>query len=665
MYKHKVLLLNASNMAAYPVYPYTFIQVPAVARQAGIQVVCKDLLGIPQEDWGTAIQALIELHGPEMILITLRNTDSFVLKDYESDKAKQTDGNGYFPIESTQALITCLRAVTHLKIAIGGFGFSLLAYELMHYFRPDVGMFGGAEAFFSNFEAIRDGHYAGIANLLYFQADQLIQNPYTFEAPLAGPEYTSQVIEEMMAFYNAFPSPGFDGAPVEVIRGCSHVCVFCAVPHVKGRQVQYRHLAAVMADIQILVDQGITRIYMISAELNPDGNEFMLQLADRIRAFNAAQAEGQRITWYGANYLLTLEPEAYERLYASGFTGGLFDITALDDRNARAMHTPYRNQTLLKALKTYAQYRKIQPAFMTERKKTACKGGDKGDGPLEEKTVEWTMFLGNPATTAETIRNTLRVANQEGLAQTFQACSLNRYWRVFDYENPDPDTLGVTFSITPDLQRTHYQQRLPSFAYPPALLQNFGSEEAIERLFDYIAQTYLSTKYRETRDWRAFIRQKATPESVASWVAVLAKLLGIQVQAVPVQTATGESPADLAQLFADETQEKTSESCETLAKQVADSLLSAGLAAFPDRLEALGLPATRDQLEQMTPYALAVAVYSRWDTEKGLLEALERQTGPVLSEPLQGFIRFSIQAMLYRFNILVLPEYKTLFVNAG
>jgi hypothetical protein len=538
----------------------------------------------------------------------------------------------------------------------------LLAEELMHYLRPDVGVFGGAEAFFSNFAAILDGIYAGIPNLLYFQADQLIQNPYTFEAPLAGPEYTPQVIEEMMAFYTAFSFPGFEGAPLEVIRGCSHACVFCAVPHVKGRQVQYRDLAAVMADIQILADEGINRIYMVSSELNPDGNEFMLQLADRIRTFNAKQTEGRRITWYGANYLLSLEPEMYERLYASGFTGGLFDITALDDRNARAMHTPYRNQTVVKHLKTYAQHRNKQPALQSEREKTACKGGDKGDWSLEKKTVGWTMFLDNPATTPETIRNTLQVANQEGLAQIFHSCSINRNFRVFDYENPDPDTLAVTFSITQDLQRTPYQQILPSFTYPPALLQHFGSEEAIECLFDYIAQTYLSMKYRETRDWRAFIRQKATPESVASWVAELEEFLGILILAVPMQATTGESPADVAQLFADDIKEKISESCEALAKQMVDSLLSAGLAAFTDRLEALGLPATRDQLEQTTPYALAVAVYSRWDTEKGLLEALERQTGPVLSKPMQGFLRFCIQAILYRFNILFLPEYRTLFV---
>ncbi|MCK4898487.1 MAG: hypothetical protein KAS38_06910, partial [Anaerolineales bacterium] len=63
-------------MDSFPVYPYAFIQVPAVARRAGIQVICKDLLGIPQGDWQHTVQSLIDRHDPAMILITLRNTDS-------------------------------------------------------------------------------------------------------------------------------------------------------------------------------------------------------------------------------------------------------------------------------------------------------------------------------------------------------------------------------------------------------------------------------------------------------------------------------------------------------------------------------------------------------------------------------------------------------------
>ncbi len=58
MPEQKVVLLNAGNMASFPVYPYAFIQVPAVARRANIEVVCQDLLGIPAGEWSGTIENL-------------------------------------------------------------------------------------------------------------------------------------------------------------------------------------------------------------------------------------------------------------------------------------------------------------------------------------------------------------------------------------------------------------------------------------------------------------------------------------------------------------------------------------------------------------------------------------------------------------------------------
>jgi len=221
-------------------------------------------------------------------------------------------------------------------------------------------VFGDPDIFFKHFEDILAGNLKDVPNLLYFQDDQLISNARVFYPPLAKTEYTQQVIEEMMAFYDAFPSPGFQGAPVEVMRGCRYSCVFCSEPFAKGRKVRYRDLSAVMGDIEILVDHGITRLYIVSSELNPEGNAFALELADRIYAFNQQQPDDQKVTWFGANYLLNFSLQEFERLYKSGFTGGWFDITALDDENACAMQTPYRNKHLLTYLKTYAHLRRKQ-----------------------------------------------------------------------------------------------------------------------------------------------------------------------------------------------------------------------------------------------------------------------------------------------------------------
>ena len=105
----RALLLNASNMETYPVYPYAFIQVPAIARRAGVEVRCKELLGIPRERWPQTIRDLIERHEPAMILVTLRNTDSMTPGDYEGDGSGEGDSRAYFPIERTRELVAAIR----------------------------------------------------------------------------------------------------------------------------------------------------------------------------------------------------------------------------------------------------------------------------------------------------------------------------------------------------------------------------------------------------------------------------------------------------------------------------------------------------------------------------------------------------------------------------
>jgi hypothetical protein len=619
MFQRKVLLLNASNMDSFPVYPYAFIQVTAVARRANIEVICQDLLGIAQEAWPQIIRGLQQRHKPAMVLITLRNTDSMVYQDYRVDGSGK--GSGYFPIAQTKALIDIIRAVTDVPVAVGGFGFTLLAQELMPILRPDFGVFGSADEFFLHFEDILQWDYRHVANLLYFQGDTVVANKRIYSPPSPHVEYTPQVIEEMSAFYEKFPKPGFQGAPVEIMRGCSHACVFCSEPFVVGHKVQYRDLAAIMGDIQLLVKNGVTEIYMVMSELNPEGNAFILHLADTIREFNEQQPVERKVSWFGANYLLKFDCEDYRRLYASGFTGGWFDITALDDENARAMRTPYQNETLVGRLQTYAQVHRT--GFDQPRRAEA----DAEAGSTEEKQkVGWSMFLGNPATSMETIRKTLAVANGAGLAALFDSAHIIRPLRVFDYEKPSTETLGVTFSVNHQLQRVPYQQTLPSFAYPPALLNHLGTEEAIETMFAHIGETYLSTGYMETRDWVEFLVEQAPggiPGSASGW---------------------GERPS------ADQ------------AKKRVDSFLRQFCQTFTKELTAVGLPTSLAELQQMTPYSLAMALYAHYDSAAEVAEAVCAQAHIELNDERRQMVDFFVETILYRFNVQLTLEYKPLFM---
>lgn len=664
MANQRLLLLNASNMEKFPIYPYAFIQVPAIARQSGIEVICKDMLGIPQEQWKLTIETLIKQHEPVMILITLRNTDSCDSPDYEKNNSKENQSL-YFPFERTRELIAAIREISNLKIVMGGFGFSLLSDDLMRYLRPDLGVYDGPDDFFAKFDDVKKGKLDNIANLLFFKGEQLILNPRKLYSPFADIEYTPQAIDAMMEFYASFPSPGFMGAAVEIMRGCNHLCVFCAEPHVKGARVRYRDLSVVMKDIEVLVNHGITKIYIISSELNPEGNEFVLELADRIWLFNEAEADDKKIEWYGANYLLKFENEEYKRLYRSGFTGGWFDITALDDKNARAMRTPYRNARLLKHLHTYVKRENKRLSMLRSQKMADARENNEAGNEQDADFIRWTMFLGNPATTIETIRNTLKIADEEGVSQLFGDCYLNPNIRVYDYEKPDKATLNVTYSITPKLERTGYRQIFPSFAYSPALLQHFGSEEEITRMFTYIADTYLSTKYRETRDWIGFLKQKSTIALLTTWVEELLRIKNVRISKQIRLLANGKVSPKMQRLFTEQSSKEDLSAFQDLAKQIAESILGICLKAFPDLFRTFGFPTKMEELEQITPYKMATIVFSRWSTEEALIRQLYEYSSLNFNTAVQDPVQFGIQVMLFKKNILVDPKYQDMFVSTG
>ena len=120
----------------------------------------------------------------------------------------------------------------------------------------------------------------------------------------------------------------------------------------------------------------------------------------------------------------------------------------------------------------------------------------------------------------------------------------------------------------------------------------------------------------------------------------------------------GES-ATFQELFAERTQDSDQPLQESRAKQVVDLLVSACLGTFPGFFQSLGLPSTTEELDQMTPYELATMVFNRWE----LAEVPTAQTRSVSPEWKRDLLQFCVQAILYRFNILIKPKYRQLFLS--
>lgn len=642
----KIILLNASNMESFPVYPYAFIQVPAIARQYGIEVVCKDLLGFAEENWGEILEHLIAHHQPDLIMVTLRNTDTLTATDYEKSGDIAEESIPYFPIERTKTLISKIREISGLKIVVGGFAFSVFPEELMNYLRPDYGIFGGPDDFFKRYSNILSGKLENVSNLIYFKDENLISNSRIYFPPFKGIEYTPKVINEMMDFYESFPDPGFFGAPIEINRGCIYDCVFCSEPLVKGNQVQHREIASIMKDIEMLFDHGIRKFYMITSELNPEGNDFILSLAEAITEFNSKLNIEKKITWFGANYLLNFSVDEFRQLYASGFTGGWFDVTALDDDNAREMRTPYRNRSVIKALKDYSQV------------KSEIDSSDDISEDLDPG-IFWTMFLGNPAVRIETIRDTLKTANEEGISQLYDSCGLNTHIRVFDYEEPSEDTLRVTYSIDEELKRKKYDQLLPSFAYPPALLKGFSVEELTE-LFKYLGETYLSTKYATTRDWQGFFANHTDSKQISEWFQAIAQH---EDNHPNEQLLKKINNTELGQgVMVESSIQEKSQLHESEFLEITKMFLSFSFRNFPEYFESVGLPYSEVDLHQSTPFNIARSIYSKWSTEEELQNWIVTQSLSYSPGWKQSLLQFCAQTILYKFNIEFNIKYAPFFV---
>jgi hypothetical protein len=271
------------------------------------------------------------------------------------------------------------------------------------------------------------------------------------------------------------------------------------------------------------------------------------------------------------------------------------------------------------------------------------------------------MFLGNPATTMKALRSTLRAASQAGLGELFERCFVIRPTRVYDYENPTEALRAAAFSIQPDLRRTSYRQLLPSFAYPPALLDELGSAEEIDRLFEHLGETYLSTQYRHTRDWITFLQDSATPAQLADWLSGLPAGLNPQTGA----HRDGQLPPALEPLFSGSIPEGEREALNQVAEALVEALLSACLGDHAGMLADLGFPASPAELGSTTPYELAAALYSRYRSESEIRQELASRTRSHHQEAAAAEVWFCLQALLHRFNVRVLPAYAPLFIEQG
>ena len=663
--QRKVLLLNASNLNTALTYPYAFVQVSEIAARYGIHTVRKDLYGISEDQWEMYLQNLIHKDSFDMILITLRNTDAVDVNDYITGSPNNKTSN-YYPIQATKLLVQVLRKLTELPIVIGGFGFSIMPGKLMNYLNSDYGVVGGPDAFFEHFEDVSNHQNLNqIANLIYFQANRLQKGPSQFFPPAYRREYSDEIIKEREVFNSRFSEEPIDlTVPIEVSRGCPKNCLICPEPLVKGKKVRYRDLDVIEDEINFLRNYQLYKLFFICSEINAAGNEFMMALADRIIEINDGREDHEKVSWYGL-HLFTLSTDELKHIRKAGYLGTFNPLpnVSLDDHNLVANKVPLNSNHIINY---FTQAKKV---VKEEYKQT----GEKVYS-LEERIFRaphslnssdfvnsWNIFLGNVDATPETIRVTLKRADDTGLTKFFDSCYVNKATRIYDFMQLSEEVLQHTWYSVNGVIKNSYNELYPSFTYSPALLHHFGSATTLDEFFELVGDTYLSLKHLFKKDWNRFLATKLDPRTFLSWwsSAIKSELIFDSFTAIPevlkfLVFLRNHPSIDNIKLLFNPTPDKKNLMNFTAHIAIKFVLFSQDSELFPIK-QYLGLPSSLKATLNLSPYKVATKLFERFSNKDELFSvANERSLNNVLS-------RFFVEYLIYLKNVPFNEKYQIFF----
>ena len=669
-----VLLLNASNLRTALVYPYAFVQISEIADRFDIHTVRNDMYGISGDQWEVNLRNLLKKKPIDMILITLRNTDTLDVNDYRERSKNNNyhqqigfqphERTNYYPIEATKLLIQILRKLTNIPIVIGGYAFSIMPERLMKYLQPDYGVIGGPDAFFRHFEDILDKQDLDqIANLIYYQAGTLQMGPLQFFPPASRQEYTDEIITDRQAFYSRFSGKNVDPrVPIEVVRGCLMNCSFCSEPLVEGRKVQYRDLDVIEDEINFLRNYQLNQLFFICSEINTDGNEYMMNLADRIIEINKEREDYEKISWYTL-HLMTLSTDELKHIRKGGFLGGSNDVVSLDDNNLAAIKAPLRSNDIIDFFTQAKQL--VKKEFEQSGKKFYS---------LEERIFRapqslnpddfmdsWNIFLGNTEATPETIRTTLKSVDDNRLNQFFDSCYVNKATRLFDYIHPTNELLKYTWSSVNGVVNNSYNELCPSFVYPPALLRHFGSDEALEEFFVLVGDTFLSRRHLFKKDWNWFLANKLDPKVFLSWwiSSIESQLDFNDFTAIPevldfLSFLRNNPSVDNIKLLFSPTPGR--KALMNFATNIAlRFVLFSQEKYLTSVMQLLGLPPSLKTTLNLSPYKITVKLFERYSNMDELFLIVNKSSFN------KAISRFFVEYLIYLNNIPLKAEYRIFF----
>jgi len=318
----RVLLINPNTIKP-PIAPIGIDYIADSVVASGHEPVLLDLCFEP--DIESAIRRRLEAASPDLIGITIRNTDDC----YFSSRR--------FFLPEVRRLVNSLRSLAAAPIVLGGVGYSVAPAAILEFCGADFGIAGDGELAFVELVNALDRHDdpRGIPGLCYRMSEQVRLNPpLAIDLGLLPPR--SRTFIDNARYFREGGQGGF-----ETKRGCPMECCYCADPIAKGRRVRTVPPARVVKELETLIDQGVDHLHTCDSEFNLPPEHAVAVCEEMVRA-----GLGKRIRWYAYCSPVPFTADMADQFKRAGCAGINFGVDSGSDEMLARLGRHFRADDL-------------------------------------------------------------------------------------------------------------------------------------------------------------------------------------------------------------------------------------------------------------------------------------------------------------------------------
>jgi len=221
--------------------------------------------------------------------------------------------------------------------------------------------------------------------------------PSLLERARHNEEAQIEILESLEVFPSTLPTrrDSTHSGWVSISVGCNNTCTFCIVPSLRGKEKD-RRPGDILAEIQMLVDDGALEVTLLGQNVNSYGVEF----GDRLAFGKLLRAAGE---------IDGLERVRFTSPHPASFTDDVIDAMAETANVMPQLHMPLQSGSdrILKAMRR--SYRSAKFLGILDRVRER----------MPNAAISTDIIVGFPGETEEDFAETMRVVEEARFASAF------------------------------------------------------------------------------------------------------------------------------------------------------------------------------------------------------------------------------------------------------